>query len=90
MNLARAMEEGFRVVRHLGNTITPEPMVTLSRLPTPAAAALLWGLSRVDAVRKTGAAGPSEPARGLPRSSRDSATIGKKPAYRFASILPWP
>ncbi|WP_437530105.1 2-dehydropantoate 2-reductase N-terminal domain-containing protein [Sorangium sp. So ce726] len=61
MNLARAMEEGFRVVRHLGNTITPEPMVTLSRLPAPAVAALLWGLSRIDAVRKTGAAGPGEP-----------------------------
>jgi 2-dehydropantoate 2-reductase len=49
------------VVRHLGNNITPEPMVTLSRLPTPAMAALLWGLSRVDAVRKTGAVGPGEP-----------------------------
>ncbi|WP_437589895.1 ketopantoate reductase family protein [Sorangium sp. So ce1000] len=61
MTLARAMEEGLRVVRHLGNTITPEPIGTLSRLPTPATAALLWGLSRVDAVRKTGAVGPGEP-----------------------------
>ncbi|XXY44483.1 2-dehydropantoate 2-reductase N-terminal domain-containing protein [Sorangium sp. So ce269] len=61
MNLARAVEEGFRVVRQLGNTITPESVAKLSRLPTPALAALLWTLSRIDAVRKTGAAGPGEP-----------------------------
>ncbi|XXX76949.1 2-dehydropantoate 2-reductase N-terminal domain-containing protein [Sorangium sp. So ce134] len=61
MNLARALEEGFRVVRKLGNTITPEPIAVLSRLPTPAAAALLWTASRIEALRKTGAAGPGEP-----------------------------
>ncbi|WP_437927461.1 2-dehydropantoate 2-reductase N-terminal domain-containing protein [Sorangium sp. So ce291] len=61
MNLARAMEEGLRVVRQLGNAITPEPVAKLSRLPTPALAAFLWTLSRIDAVRKTGAAGPGEP-----------------------------
>ncbi|WP_438007052.1 2-dehydropantoate 2-reductase N-terminal domain-containing protein [Sorangium sp. So ce321] len=61
MNLARAMEEGLRVVRQLGNAITPEPVAKLSRLPTPALAALVWTLSRIDAVRKTGAAGPGEP-----------------------------
>ncbi|MGK3968169.1 ketopantoate reductase family protein [Sorangium sp. So ce118] len=60
-NLARAVEEGLRVVRQLGNTITPEPVAKLSRLPTPALAALVWTLSRIDAVRKTGAAGPGEP-----------------------------
>ncbi|XXT19712.1 2-dehydropantoate 2-reductase N-terminal domain-containing protein [Sorangium sp. So ce429] len=60
-NLARAMEEGLRLVRQLGNTITPEPVAKLSRLPTPALAAFLWTLSRIDAVRKTGAAGPGEP-----------------------------
>ncbi|WP_437306692.1 ketopantoate reductase family protein [Sorangium sp. So ce388] len=60
-NLARAMEEGLRVVRQLGNAITPEPVAKLSRLPTPALAAFLWTLSRIDAVRKTGAAGPGEP-----------------------------
>ncbi|WP_437972568.1 2-dehydropantoate 2-reductase N-terminal domain-containing protein [Sorangium sp. So ce260] len=60
-SLARAMEEGLRVVRQLGNTITPEPMAMLSRLPTPAVATLLWMVSRVEAVRKMGAAGPGEP-----------------------------
>ncbi|XYH98003.1 ketopantoate reductase family protein [Sorangium sp. So ce1128] len=61
MNLARAMDEGFRLVRQLGNTITPAPMATLSRLPAPAMAAFLWTLSRIEAVRRTGAAGPGEP-----------------------------
>ncbi|WP_438026201.1 ketopantoate reductase family protein [Sorangium sp. So ce233] len=61
MNLARAMEEGFRLVRQLGNTITPEPVARLSRLPTPVIATFLWTLSRVEALRKLGAAGPGEP-----------------------------
>lgn len=61
MNLARAMDEGFRLVRQLGNTITPEPMAWLSRLPQPMLATLLWTFSRLEAVRKTGAAGPGEP-----------------------------
>jgi 2-dehydropantoate 2-reductase len=55
------MDEGFRLVRRLGNTITPASMVPLSRLPTPVCAALLWGLSRSAAIRKAGAAGPGEP-----------------------------
>lgn len=59
--LARAMAEGFRLVKELGNTITPPPMGTLSRLPEDAVAALLWAMSRVPAMRKAGAAGPSEP-----------------------------
>ncbi|WP_437609183.1 2-dehydropantoate 2-reductase N-terminal domain-containing protein [Sorangium sp. So ce834] len=61
MDLARALEEGLRVVRQLGNTLTPAPIAALSRLPTPAAAALVWTLSRIEAIRKTGATGPSEP-----------------------------
>ncbi|WP_437937787.1 ketopantoate reductase family protein [Sorangium sp. So ce341] len=61
MDVARALEEGLRVVRQLGNTLTPAPIAALSRLPTPAAAALVWTLSRVEAIRKTGAAGPGEP-----------------------------
>ncbi|WP_433932344.1 ketopantoate reductase family protein [Sorangium cellulosum] len=61
MNLARAMEEGLRLVRQLGNTITPEPVARLSRLPTPVIATFLWTLSRVEAMRKLGAAGPGEP-----------------------------
>ncbi|KYF79229.1 2-dehydropantoate 2-reductase [Sorangium cellulosum] len=61
MNLARAMEEGLRLVRQLGNTITPEPIARLSRLPTPVVATFLWTLSKVEALRKLGAAGPGEP-----------------------------
>ncbi|WP_437570487.1 ketopantoate reductase family protein [Sorangium sp. So ce542] len=60
-DVARALEEGLRVVRELGNTLTPAPIAALSRLPTPAAAALVWTLSRVEAIRKTGATGPAEP-----------------------------
>ncbi|WP_437737686.1 ketopantoate reductase family protein [Sorangium sp. So ce1335] len=61
MGLARAMEEGFRLVRQLGNTITPEPVAALSRLPTPVLATLLWTSTRIEAMRKLGAAGPGEP-----------------------------
>lgn len=61
MNLARAMDEGLRLVRKLGNKITPEPIVVLSRLPMPMVAALLWTVSRQSAIRKVGAAGPGEP-----------------------------
>lgn len=59
--LARAMGEGFKLVRQLGNAITPAPMVVLECLPTPTVAMLLWGLTRVEALRKSGAAGPNEP-----------------------------
>lgn len=58
---ARAMKEGFRLVRRLGNTLTPAPMATLNRLPLPMVATLLWTLSRFAIIRKTGAAGPGEP-----------------------------
>ncbi|WP_437640709.1 ketopantoate reductase family protein [Sorangium sp. So ce854] len=61
MSLARAMEEGLRLVRQLGNTITPEPVAVLSRLPTRVLATLLWTSSRLEAMRKAGAAGPGEP-----------------------------
>ncbi|WP_437578330.1 ketopantoate reductase family protein [Sorangium sp. So ce887] len=61
MNLARALDEGVRLVRQLGNTITPEPMAWLSHLPQPMLATLLWTFSRLEAVRKMGAAGPGEP-----------------------------
>lgn len=60
MSLAVAMDEGFRLVRHLGNSITPPPMVWISRLPKAAMATFLWTMSRVEALRKSGAAGPGE------------------------------
>jgi 2-dehydropantoate 2-reductase len=60
-DLARAADEGFELVRRLGNTITPAAMVAASRIPAPLTAALLWTMSRLPAIRKTGAAGPGEP-----------------------------
>ena len=61
IKLARALEEGLRLVRQLGNTITPAPVAVLSRLPIPMVATLLWMLSRVPAIRKLGTVGPGEP-----------------------------
>lgn len=78
MKLARAIEEGFRLVRRLGNTITPAPMVVVSRLPTPMLATLLWTLSRVPAMRKAGAAGPGEPRTLIDAMS--AAAPGETPA----------
>ncbi|MDI1475048.1 2-dehydropantoate 2-reductase N-terminal domain-containing protein [Polyangium sp. y55x31] len=60
-NLARAMDEGLRLVRRLGNTLTPAPVATVSRLPIPVLASLLWTASRLSPIRKAGAAGYSEP-----------------------------
>lgn len=60
MRAARAMDEGFGLVRRLGNTVAPAPIALLSRMPTPLVAALLWTLSRVTAIPKMGAAGPGE------------------------------
>lgn len=59
--LARAMREGFDLVRRLGNQITPSPMPALSRLPIVMVAMLVWATCRVPSVRKTGAAGYGEP-----------------------------
>lgn len=59
--LARASDEGFRLVRRLGDAIVPAAMVTYSRVPTAATAALLWTMSRIPSIRRTGAAGPGEP-----------------------------
>jgi len=61
MSLAGAMEEGFRVVVELGNTLTPPAMARMSRLPVPALAALLWTATRVPSIRVSGAAGYAEP-----------------------------
>ncbi|MDC0723531.1 ketopantoate reductase family protein [Nannocystis bainbridge] len=58
--LARASDEGFRLVRRLGDAIVPAAMVTYGRLPTVATTAILWAMSRVPSIRRTGAAGPGE------------------------------
>lgn len=57
---ARAMAEGFGLVRQLGNSVTPAAVSVLSRLPAWLATALMWGASRLSAVRDLGAMGPAE------------------------------
>lgn len=57
---AAAMREGYRLVRKLGNTLTPSSVVTLSRIPTFIVTFILWALSRTEMVRGIGAAGPGE------------------------------
>lgn len=59
--LADGMDEGMKLVRELGNAITPSAMKVVSRLPRATVAALLWGATRVPALRATGAAGMREP-----------------------------
>jgi 2-dehydropantoate 2-reductase len=58
---ALALREGFALVRRLGNTLTPSAMALLAGAPLPVVSALLWGASRVKAVRLLGAIGPAEP-----------------------------
>lgn len=58
--LARASDEGFALVRRLGEAVVPGVMVAYGRLPTVATAALLWAMSRARSIRRTGAAGPGE------------------------------
>jgi 2-dehydropantoate 2-reductase len=77
MNLAHATNEGFRLVRHLGNTITPTPMAVLSGLPTPMLAALLWTLSRLTPIREVGVIGIGEASTLIDQMS--AAAPGKIP-----------
>ncbi|MDC3959617.1 ketopantoate reductase family protein [Polyangium jinanense] len=78
--LARAMDEGFRLVRLLGNTLTPTPVAMVSRLPIPVLTSLLWSISRIDQVRKTGAAGYGEPRALI--DAMAAAAPGEIPALR--------
>jgi 2-dehydropantoate 2-reductase len=57
---AHALSEGFRIVRQLGNTITPPPMLRLSRLPAPIVTLFFWGISRTNMLRDLGAQGAGE------------------------------
>jgi 2-dehydropantoate 2-reductase len=58
---ARAMHEGFELVRRLGHPLTPSAMAVLSRAPTFLVTTLLWLASRSSLFRKMGAVGPREP-----------------------------
>jgi 2-dehydropantoate 2-reductase len=57
---ALAWSAGFRVVRGLGNAITPGAVVAMSRIPTPVVTFLLWAMSRTKALRDLSAHGPGE------------------------------
>ncbi len=79
LSLADAMKEGFRLVRHLGNTVTPAPMSVLGRLPTRALAAFLWMLTRLNAFVQTVAVAPRDEPRML-IDEMSSAWPGHTPA----------
>ena len=57
---ALAMSSGFRIVRSLGNAITPSAMLRLSQAPTSLVAALLWAMSRNKSLRELGTHGVGE------------------------------
>ncbi len=81
---ARAMAEGFRLVRQLGNVVTPAAMVAISRMPRAMVATLLWTASRVPSLRQAGAAGPGEPRTLIDMMT--AASAGSAPA--LAEIRP--
>jgi 2-dehydropantoate 2-reductase len=60
VGLARAVKEGFQLVRHLGNSVAPAPIAIISR--TPVLAALLWILTRMLIDEMTSAAPGRTPA----------------------------
>lgn len=57
---AAAMETAFRIVRELGNAVTPSAVLTVSRLPRALVKALLWAMSRTRTLRDLGVLGPAE------------------------------
>jgi 2-dehydropantoate 2-reductase len=59
------MKEGFQLVRHLGNSVTPAPIAVVGRSPVPVLATLLWMLTRLDVFTKTIAVAPADEARSL-------------------------
>ncbi|MGH3644772.1 MAG: ketopantoate reductase family protein, partial [Mycobacterium sp.] len=65
VRLARAMKEGFQLVRHLGNAVTPAPIAIISHSPVAVLATLLWTLTRFDAFNRTIAVAPADEPRTL-------------------------
>jgi 2-dehydropantoate 2-reductase len=60
LELAKAMDEGFELVRKLGYAVTPTPVSVISLLPTVAKAALIWSATRNKTIRENGAAAVGE------------------------------
>jgi 2-dehydropantoate 2-reductase len=58
---ARAIDEGFGVVRALGHSVIPTAVAAIAHMPTVAKAGLLWSLSRSPVVTSLGEKGPDEP-----------------------------
>jgi 2-dehydropantoate 2-reductase len=81
VQLARAMDEGFRLVRHLGNSITPAPMAVVERMPVRALAALVWGLTRLGVFARTLAVAPADEPRML-IDEMSAAAPGHTPALQ--------
>jgi 2-dehydropantoate 2-reductase len=79
VRLARAMKEGFGLVRHLGNSITPAPIAIASHSPAPVLAVLLWTLTRLDAFTRTIAIAPADEPRTL-IDKMTSTCPGRTPA----------
>ena len=79
MRLARAMAEGLRLVRHLGNSVTPAPLAVISHSPVPVVAALLWTLTRLGTFTRTIALAPAGEARTL-IDEMTAAAPGRTPA----------
>jgi 2-dehydropantoate 2-reductase len=79
VGLARAMKEGFQLVRRLGNSVAPAPMAIIARSPVPAVATLLWMLTRLDVFTRTFAIGAAGEARTL-IDEMASASPGYTPA----------
>lgn len=61
---AWALKEGFSLVHKVGCSIVPRFKGVFFYLPIMMIAAVIWGVSRLKAIRDVGALGPSEP-RGL-------------------------
>ncbi len=75
---ARAGAEGYRLVRELGNAITPRPVAVLSRAPAPLLTVVLWALSRSGMMRDLASHGNGELLALLDMMT--AAALGKTPA----------
>ena len=60
MLVARGMQEAFTLLKRLGFPLYPSGKRVLHRLPTPAAATMLWSMSRIRSFRELLATGAGE------------------------------
>ncbi|MEV5648244.1 2-dehydropantoate 2-reductase N-terminal domain-containing protein [Nocardia sp. NPDC052254] len=83
--LARAMREGLRLVRDLGDAITPRPIALFAHLPIPFVAALLWSASRVEAFVATCAVAPKDEPNAL---IDEMNAVAQQPLPALTAIRP--